>query len=151
MVEEIDMDSSVSTTPTNTRAISERVVKAAESNRRSKKVTSSLAQLRLANMKLHGREDDMKLLRGKLLELKKRRKEDGSNNSSSANNSTDKGTKDDIKSSTLVREDSRRRTSIINIEQIGILPELILISGISGTGKSALVMKGTWIGIELDL
>ena len=138
---EIDMNSSVGTTPTNTREISERVVKAAESNRRSKKVTSSLAQLRLANMKLHGREKDMKLLRGKLLELKKNSKWDKNDNS--ANNSTDKGTKDEIKGSTLVREDSRRRTSIVNIEQTGILPELILISGISGTGKSALVMKGT--------
>jgi excinuclease UvrABC ATPase subunit len=59
-------------------------------------------------MKLHGREDDMKLLRSKLLELKKRGKED-SNNSSSTDTS---------------------------------LPELIFISGISGTGKSALVMKG---------
>ena len=144
MVEEID-NTSVSTTPTNTREISERVVKAAESSRRSKKVTSSLAQLRLANMKLHGREDDMKLLRGKLLELKKNSKWDKNDNS------TDKGTKDEIEGSTLVREDSRRRTSIVNIEQIGILPELILISGISGTGKSALVMKGMWIGIELVL
>jgi len=148
MVEELD-NTSVGTTPTNTREISERVVKAAESNRRSKKVTSSLAQLRLANMKLHGREDDMKLLRGKLLELKKNSKWDKNDNS--ANNNTDKGTKDKIKSSALVREDSRRRTSIVNIEQTGILPELILISGISGTGKSALVMKGTWIGIELGL
>ena len=146
MVEELD-NTSVDTTPTNTREISERVVKAAESNRRSKKVTSSLAQLRLSNMKLHGRENDMKLLRGKLLELKKKGKDDNSAN----NNSTDKGTKDEIKSSTLVREDSRRRTSIVNIEQTGILPELILISGISGTGKSALVMKGTWIGIDLGL
>ena len=137
---EIDMNSSVGTTPTNTREISERVVKAAESSRRSKKVTSSLAQLRLANMKLHGREKDMKLLRGKLLELKKNSKWDKNDNS--ANNSTDKGTKDEIKGSTLVREDSRRRTSIVNIEQTGILPELILISGVSGTGKSALVMKG---------
>ena len=140
MVEEID-NSSVGITPTNTREISERVVKAAESSRRSKKVTSSLAQLRLANMKLHGREKDMKLLRSKLLELKKNSKWDKNDNS--ANNSTDKGTKDDIKGSTLVREDSRRRASIVNIEQTGILPELILISGISGTGKSALVMKGT--------
>ena len=140
MVEELD-NTSVGTTPTNTREISERVVKAAESSRRSKKVTSSLAQLRLANMKLHGREDDMKLLRGKLLELKKNSKWDKNDNS--ANNSTDKGTKDEIKGSALVREDSRRRTSIVNIEQTGILPELILISGISGTGKSALVMKGT--------
>jgi len=141
MADQLD-NSSVGTTPTNTREISERVVKAAESNRRSKKVTSSLAQLRLANMKLHGRENDMKLLRGKLLELKKNSNWDKNDNS--ANSSTDKGTKDDIEGSALVREDSRRRISIVNIEQTGILPELILISGISGTGKSALVMKGTW-------
>jgi len=141
MADQLD-NSSVGTTPTNTREISERVVKAAESNRRSKKVTSSLAQLRLANMKLHGRENDMKLLRGKLLELKKNSNWDKNDNS--ANSSTDKGTKDVIEGSALVREDSRRRISIVNIEQTGILPELILISGISGTGKSALVMKGTW-------
>jgi len=56
-------------------------------------------------MKLHGRENDMKLLRSKLLELKKRRKDNDNSSSTS-------------------------------------LPELILISGMSGTGKSALVMKG---------
>jgi len=33
--------------------------------------SSSLAQLRLTNMKLHGREEDMKLFRCKLQELKK--------------------------------------------------------------------------------
>ena len=56
-------------------------------------------------MKLHGRENDMKLLRSKLLELKNGRRE-----------SVD----DNMKS----------------------LPELVLISGISGSGKSSLVMKG---------
>ena len=152
VAKELDMESSVSTTPTNTREISERVVKAAESSKRSKNVISSLAQLRLGNMKLHGREEDMELLRGKLLELKKRGKE-GNNNSIHT-------TEDEIKN-TLVREGSKRRPSIHHIEQIGTLPELILISGISGTGKSALVMKGvrdpaekmgmTFVGGKFDL
>ena len=63
------LDSSL--TSRNTHELSDMVVKAAESSRRSKRATSSLAQLRLANMKLHGREEDMKLLRRKLLEQKK--------------------------------------------------------------------------------
>lgn len=67
--------------------------------------TCSLAnnkRLNLANMKLHGREEDMDTLHTKLVELK-RRKEEG-----------DPATK----------------------------PELIMIKGSSGTGKSTLVMRG---------
>ena len=67
--------------------------------------TCSLAnnkRLNLANMKLHGREEDMDTLHTKLVELK-RRKEEG-----------DAATK----------------------------PELIMIKGSSGTGKSTLVMRG---------
>lgn len=80
------------------------VIDAAKSSRRaSVDRSASMAQLRLSNMKLHGREDDMKYLRKKLLELKKN-KGVGKNSSN--------------------------------------LPQLILISGISGSGKSALVMKG---------
>jgi len=109
MVEKVDTDGSTSK-PINTQKLSEIVNTAAARSGRSNNKVPSLAQLRLANMKLHGRENDMKLLRSKLLELKKRGKEDGSNNSSSTNNT--------------------------------LFPELILISGISGTGKSALVMKG---------
>jgi len=107
----------------NTRELSDMVVKAAESSRKSKRATSSLAQLRLANMKLHGREEDMKLLRRKLLEQK--------NKTNEKNNASH------------------------------YLPGLILISGISGTGKSALVMKGvkdpaekmgmTFVGGKFDL
>jgi len=59
-------------------------------------------RLNLANIKLHGREEDMDTLNTKLLELK-RRKEEG-----------DLATK----------------------------PELIMIKGSSGTGKSTLVMRG---------
>jgi len=108
MDEKVDTDSSTSE-PINTQKLSEIVNTAAARSGRTNNKVPSLAQLRLANMKLHGRENDMKLLRGKLLELKKKGKEDGSSNSSSTDTS---------------------------------LPELILISGISGTGKSALVMKG---------
>lgn len=61
-------------------------------------------QLHLDNMKLYGRDDEMKILMTKLLELKKS-KEDGNIN-------------------------------------MNTLPELVLISGVSGTGKSALVMEG---------
>jgi len=59
-------------------------------------------RLNLANMKLHGREEDMDTLNTKLLELK-RRKEEG-----------DLATK----------------------------PELIMIKGSNGTGKSTLVLRG---------
>ena len=61
----------------------------------------SLAQLRLADLRLHGREDDLNLLRSKLREL-------GTGN---------------------------ERDSIVQ-------RELLLITGMSGTGKSALVMRG---------
>ena len=70
--------------------------------------TSSLGQLFIANMKLHGREDEMKLLQEKLLELKSGLDEN-----------------DDIK------HNKKKRP-----------PEVILISGVSGVGKSALVDKG---------
>ena len=80
--------------------LSNMVAKAAKQSRGTNKVTAmSLARLNIANMKLHGREDDMKVLESKLLDLK-------NDNSSSK------------------------------------LPELVLISGVSGTGKSALVMRG---------
>ena len=78
------------------------VLKVAMQSRSTNKVTASLAQLHIANMNLHGREDDMQLLKSKLNELKNNRKKDTPN----------------------------------------FLPELILVSGISGVGKSALVMKG---------
>ena len=83
--------------------LSNMVAKAAKQARGTNKVTAmSLARLNVANMKLHGREDDMKVLESKLLDLK-----NNDDNSSSKK-----------------------------------LPELVLISGVSGTGKSALVMRG---------
>jgi hypothetical protein len=55
--------------------LSVKVVQAAEGSKRINREVSSLAQLRLSNMRLHGREDDMKLLKSKLRDLAK--KEEG--------------------------------------------------------------------------
>ena len=94
---------SVSSSAATMEDLSNMVAKAAKQARGTNKVTAmSLARLNVANMKLHGREDDMKVLESKLLDLK-----NNDDNSSSKK-----------------------------------LPELVLISGVSGTGKSALVMRG---------
>jgi len=66
--------SSTSTVSSSARELSDRVIQAAKSTRLGNAESiksSSLAQLRLSNMKLHGREEDIKLLRCKLQELKK--------------------------------------------------------------------------------
>jgi len=89
------------------RELSERVIDAANSSRQINKMSSSLAKLRLSNMKLHGRESDMKVLKGKLMELKE---------------------------GTLDNKNNINR-------EICPLPEMVLISGVSGTGKSSLVMS----------
>ena len=95
--------SSSAAATTTMEDLSNMVAKAAKQARGTNKVTAmSLARLNVANMKLHGREDDMKVLESKLLDLK-----NNDDNSSSKK-----------------------------------LPELVLISGVSGTGKSALVMRG---------
>ncbi|KAL9186731.1 hypothetical protein ACHAXT_005969 [Thalassiosira profunda] len=84
----------------NVRELSDKVVKAAESARGPVgRSTTSLAQLKLAHMRLHGREADLNLLRAKQGEL-------ATNGGSTA------------------------------------LPEIILVSGVSGTGKTALVKRG---------
>lgn len=74
------------------------VAKAAESSRRmmvrQKLSSSSLAQLRVSNLKLHGREDGMALLKDKLSSM----------------------------------------------DEVG--QELVLVAGVSGVGKSALVTRG---------
>lgn len=84
----------------NTQELSDMVVKAAKNSRRVNKAASNLTQLNLIDMKLYGREEDMKLLRSKLLALKNR------------------------------------------ADATETMPELVLISGVSGTGKSSLAMKG---------
>eukprot|EP00984_Skeletonema_dohrnii_P035049 scaffold34601_cov142-Skeletonema_dohrnii-CCMP3373.AAC.5 len=96
-----------STSSHSTQHLAEIVVTAAESSQNiNKRISSNIAQLRVSNMHLHGRDDDIKLLRSKLRELAK--KDDGDE-------------EDDVKN------------------HIG---EMILVSGLSGTGKSALIQKG---------
>ena len=81
-------------------------------------------------MKLHGREDDMKLLRGKLLELKN-------------NDDSRKKAKDANSSNVPLVQKLSSDESIASTNNGGAsLPEIILVSGVSGVGKSALVMKG---------
>ena len=86
-----------------TKVSQDSVIKVAAQSRGTNKVSASLAQLHIANMNLHGREDDLQLLKSKLIKLKNNCKNDTPNLH---------------------------------------LPELILVSGVSGVGKSALVMKG---------
>ncbi|KAK1737912.1 putative AAA ATPase [Skeletonema marinoi] len=94
----------------STRHLAEIIVTAAESSQHANKQISNIAQLRLSNMQLHGRDDDIKLLRRKLRELAK---------------------KDDCD-----EEDAAKN-------HVG---EMILVSGTSGTGKSALIQKSLGVG-----
>eukprot|EP00984_Skeletonema_dohrnii_P025456 scaffold14617_cov113-Skeletonema_dohrnii-CCMP3373.AAC.5 len=55
----------------STRDLADIVVTAAESSRNINRESANIAQLRVSNMKLHGRDDHMKLLRSKLRELAK--------------------------------------------------------------------------------
>eukprot|EP00984_Skeletonema_dohrnii_P017750 scaffold8148_cov78-Skeletonema_dohrnii-CCMP3373.AAC.2 len=56
----------------STRHLAEIIVTAVESSQHTNKQISNIAQLRLSNMQLHGRDDDIKLLRRKLRELAKK-------------------------------------------------------------------------------
>ena len=60
-------------TSSSTRQLAEIVVTAAESSQNiNKRISSNIAQLRVSSMQLHGRDDDIKLLRRKLRELAKK-------------------------------------------------------------------------------
>jgi len=75
--------SSSSAGESSTQHLAEIVVTAAQHNQKS----SNIVQLRLSNLKLHGRENDIKLLRGKLRELAK--KKDGDAAAEENNNHED--------------------------------------------------------------
>jgi len=62
----------VGSTSSSTRHLADVVVTAAESSKNINKQISNIAQLRISNMQLHGRDDDIKLLRSKLRELAKK-------------------------------------------------------------------------------
>lgn len=107
-------------TSNNTQELSKMVTEAAKSAKKTNNV-SSLARLRLANMKLHGRDDDIQLLKNKLLELKKKSKQETHQSQDNGQDGQSPPTK--------------------TLESYS-MPELVLVSGVSGTGKSALVLKG---------
>ena len=111
-----------STSSSSTRQLADIVVTAAKSSRKINTQAANIAQLRLSNMKLHGRDDDIKLLRSKLREVIKKKDD---NREDAVKN---KGEHYD-------EPDSDKQTTNNN-------NNLILISGISGTGKSALIRKG---------
>lgn len=119
------------TRTSSTRELEEMVLKASQqSNNKRKSSTKrksicTLSQLRIGNMKLHGRENDMKLLQSKLLELKK---------NIISNKDVDLDEEDEIARKLAANEQSNNTNTV--------LPSLVLVSGISGTGKSSLVMKG---------
>jgi len=96
---------SASSHRSSTQHLADIVVTAAESSQKINKQVFNIAQLRVSNMQLHGRDNDIKLLRSKLRELaeKKHGEEDAAKN------------------------------------HVG---EMILVSGTSGAGKSALIHKG---------
>jgi len=97
----------MSASRSSTQHLTDIVVTAAESSQNQKinKQIFNIAQLRVSNMQLHGRDDDIKLLRSKLRELAEKKH----------------GEEDAAKS------------------RVG---EMILVSGTSGAGKSALIHKG---------
>ncbi len=109
-----------SSSSTQTQHLANIVVTAAESSQKINSQASNVAQLQVSNMKLHGRDDDIKLLRSKLRELTE---EERKNN---------------------VGENMQNKGRLLDGEDVNksISNNLILVSGKSGTGKSALIHKG---------
>jgi len=119
-------DTSGSSASCNTRSLSDTVTeasKAAKSLNRQNQ-TISLAQLCLTNLQLHGRDEQLKILRTKLNELH-------ANNTEGEHNNV------------VVRRHSSLDSITSDSVKVAVgNNELILVSGSSGQGKSALVMKG---------
>jgi len=77
-----------SASSSSTKHLVDIVVTAAQSHRKiNKRSSSNIDQLRLSNMNLHGREEDIKLLRGKLRKLAKKNKEGAAANNVNESNS----------------------------------------------------------------
>eukprot|EP00984_Skeletonema_dohrnii_P006893 scaffold2461_cov78-Skeletonema_dohrnii-CCMP3373.AAC.1 len=115
----------MSSSASSTRHLAEIVITAAESESKQKinEHSANIAQLRISNMKLHGRDEDIKLLRRKLRELAKKKEDDDED--------TAKNHVSEMMTSN--KPDPNKQLNNSN---------LILVSGTSGTGKSALLHKG---------
>lgn len=144
-------------TSNNTQELSKMVTEAAKSAKKTNNVSSSLARLRLANMKLHGRDDDIQLLKNKLLELKKKSKKVDTNIEESdgirfrntgssllSTSSSSRGEQQQQQQETHQSQDNGQdgQSPPTKTLESYSMPELVLVSGVSGTGKSALVLKG---------
>ncbi len=103
---------------TSTRQLADVIVTAAQSSRKVNIDAANIAQLHLSNLKLHGRGDDIKLLRSKLREFVKKKNDE----------------EDAAQNNERHDESNLKRQSANN--------NLILVSGTSGTGKSTLIRKG---------
>ncbi len=103
----------------STRQLADTVITAARNSRKISTHAINIAQLRISNMNLHGRDDEVKLLRRKLRELAKK-KDDDKLDAPQNNGQNDE-------------ENPNERSTNSN---------LILVSGTSGTGKSTLIHKG---------
>ncbi len=103
-----------------TRDLANTVVIAAKRSREINKQAANIAQLRLSNLNLHGRDDDIKLLRCKLRELVNKKAIDN---------------KDAVQNNEEYDEEKPTKQSTNN-------NNIILVSGTSGSGKSALIRKG---------
>ncbi len=115
----IPSSGSSTSTQTQTQLLAKVVVTAAERSQKINPQEPNIAHLRLSNMKLYGRDDDIKLLRSKLRELAKERK------NNVGDNMQNKGG---------LHDEDHLNKSISN--------NLILVAGKSGTGKSALICNG---------
>jgi len=103
------------------RQLADVVVTAAQSSRKTNTGAANIAQLRLSNLKLHGRDEDIKILRSKLREFVKKKKNDEED---------------------AAQNNERHDESNLRLKSQSTKNNIILVSGTSGTGKSTLIRKG---------